>query len=63
MTKIEIQKSDAEKILDSLKEAKCFFETRDKMNAQIHLAKDVRKSEITTTLITAHDRLEKILNE
>jgi len=63
MEKINIEQSDAQKILDALKENTEFHRRRDEMNAQVHLAKEVRQSPITSTTVSAYERLTEIMNE
>ncbi len=63
MEKMEMDKSDALKILDVLKGNEEFHIHRDKMNGALHLAKEIRFSPLTTETINARERLEKILKE
>lgn len=60
---ISIDKSDLLKILDALRENMWFHQYRDKMNAKVHLAQDVRYSPLTSTTISAFERLRDILKE
>lgn len=46
--KIEVEQSDAQKILDALLANSAYHEMRDKANANLHLAKEVRFSPLTT---------------
>ena len=57
-----IDQSDLEKILDAVREAETFHKRRDEMNAQTHLAKEVRYSPLTTTLTAARERGEMVRN-
>ncbi len=54
--------SDLMKIYDALLANVIFNKRRDEMNAQIHLAKDVRYSPITSETIAAKERLDEILD-
>jgi hypothetical protein len=56
-----VSQSDLEKILDALTEARIFLERRDRMNGQVHLAKEIRYSPLTSVVQAAEDRLGIIL--
>lgn len=60
---MNIHRSDAEKILDAITHAAEHHVYRDRMNGSLHLAKEVRFSPLTSELITARERLEKLLTE
>lgn len=60
---MEIDKSDAYKILDSLALNKDYHQARDQKNRAIHQAREVRNSPITTTTENAYERLKKIIEE
>lgn len=58
---MNVSRSDLEKILDTLVAAKRFFEHRDKMNAEVHLAREVRFSPLTTETAAQCDRVRAML--
>jgi hypothetical protein len=58
---MKVDRSDLLKILDVLKANENFQYNRDKMNAAVHLAREVRFSPLTTETIAARERLEKLL--
>lgn len=58
---MNIHRSDAEKILDALTTAAEHHVYRDRMNGCLHLAKEARWSPLTSELIAARERLEKLL--
>ena len=60
---MQIDKSDALKILDVLTVNETFHIHRDRMNSEIHLAKEVRYSPITNETIAAKERLLKLIDE
>jgi hypothetical protein len=62
MTIFGVDSIDLEKILDALQMNTRFHCRRDEMNAEIHLARDIRYSPITSETIAARDRLVRILN-
>ena len=59
--KIEIDSSDLLKIREALQRAYIFFQFRDKMNAEVHLAQNVHFSPITSLVGTEHTRCVNIL--
>lgn len=63
MITIQIDPTDFLKIHDALGQAGIFFRRRDEMNAQIHMAKSIRYSPITSTVEAAYDRCVQILVE
>ena len=60
---MEINESDLLKVLDVLRNNEEFHRNRDKMNASIHLAKEMRFSPITSETISAVERLERLLKK
>ena len=58
---MNIEQSDALKISDALQAASAFLEARDRMNAQVHLAREVRFSPLTSEVVAARDRLGLLL--
>lgn len=60
---INIDRSEAYKILDALRENELFHQRRDEMNSQIHLAKEVRYSPITTITMAAVERFFSLVND
>lgn len=58
--KIEIDRSDLQKIYDALHAATVFFEKRDQMNSQIHLS-ETRYSPITSRLQNEGQRIRNLL--
>lgn len=58
---IKVQQSDLEKVLDAMVSAKKFFLRRDEMNAEVHLAREVRYSPLTTECAAQCDRLRIML--
>src|SRR3990172_4523909 len=58
---VNIEQSDALKISDALQAASAFLEARDRMNAQVHLAREVRFSPLTSEVVAARDRLGLLL--
>lgn len=58
---LRASRSDLEKILDTLVAAKRFFLRRDEMNAEVHLAREVRYSPLTTECAAQCDRLRTML--
>ena len=60
---MNIDESDIFKLMDALLAAVRFFRARDEMNAEVHLAKSVRYSPITTIVEAAYDRLGMIASE
>lgn len=63
MTEIKVQSSDLQKILDVLETAVFHHKFRDHSNASLHLAKETRYSPLTSELINAKDRLNRIMKE
>ena len=61
--KIQIESSDLLKIREALQRSYAFFQFRDKMNAEIHLAQDVHYSPITSLVGTEWQRCVKILEK
>lgn len=59
---MEIERSDLEKVMDALDEARAFFELRDEMNSKIHLGVP-RYSPITSKIQAETDRLKMLLVE
>ena len=60
---MNIHRSDVEKVLDAVMHAAEHHVYRDRMNGSLHLAKEVRFSPLTSELIAARERLEKLLVE
>lgn len=60
---MNIHRSDIEKVLDAITHAAEHHVYRDRMNGSLHLAKEVRFSPLTSELIAARERLEKLLLE
>lgn len=60
---MDIHRSDVEKVLDAISHAAQHHVYRDRMNGSLHLAKEVRFSPLTSELIAARERLEKLLVE
>ena len=60
---MNIHRSDVEKVLDVVMHAAEYHVYRDRMNGSLHLAKEVRFSPLTSELIAARERLEKLLVE
>lgn len=60
---MDIHRSDVEKVLDAIAHAAQHHVYRDRMNGSLHLAKEVRFSPLTSELIAARERLEKLLLE
>ncbi len=58
---IEIEHSDALKLLDALTLAKEFFVHRDEMNARLHAARKVRFAPLTSIVLAERQRLEDII--
>jgi len=58
---MNVDKSDLLKVLDILIANENFHRNRDLMNGNIHLAKEVRFSPITSETISARERIEIIL--
>lgn len=59
--KIEVERSDLEKVQDALVAAHRFFVNRDTMNASVHLAENVRYSPLTSQVEAETERLTEIL--
>lgn len=55
--------SDLEKIQDVLEASKKFFKRRDEMNAEVHLAREVRYSPLTVEVMAACDRVRTLLED
>lgn len=61
---VNIDASDAQKILDVLADNEEYHTKRDEMNAAIHRATDkVRYSPITSETISARERLQALMRE
>jgi len=60
---MEVDSTDLVKIKDVLQRASTFFRRRDEMNAEVHLAREVRYSPLTNEVSAALDRLTDILGE
>lgn len=58
---MDIDQSDVLKVYDVLDRAVEFHRLRDEMNAQLHLAKQVRYSPLTNELINQRNRLHELL--
>ncbi len=56
----DVAASDLEKICDALADACAFLRKRDEMNAHVHMAREVRYSPLTTTVMAATERLQTI---
>ena len=61
--KIQIESSDLLKIRDALRNAYDFFQLRDRMNAQVHLAQNVHFSPLTSIVGAEWNRCVEILEE
>lgn len=59
--KVDVHRSDLEKVLDTLVVAAEHHVFRDQMNGRLHLAKDVRYSPLTSELLAARDRVDALL--
>lgn len=59
--KIEVERSDLEKIYDVLEVAAKHHIARDEMNGHLHLAKNVIQSPLTSELFSSQRRLLTIL--
>jgi septation ring formation regulator EzrA len=57
----EVQESDLLKLRDAITNAEEFHQLRDRMNAQLHLARETRYSPLTSELSAAHDRITAII--
>lgn len=60
---MNIHRSDVEKVLDAVVHAAEHHTYRDRMNGCLHLAKEVRFSPLTSELMSARERLQKLLTE
>jgi hypothetical protein len=60
---MNIHRSDVEKVLDAVTYAAEHHVYRDRMNGCLHLAKEVRFSPLTSELVSARERLERLLQE
>lgn len=58
---MNVDESDLKKILSVLCDNETFHRSRDKMNASLHLAKEVLYSPLTVETINAARRLQHIL--
>jgi hypothetical protein len=58
-----IQTSDLEKILDTLERNRNFLKRRDEMNAEVHLAREVRYSPLTVETMAQCDRVRTMLED
>jgi len=58
---LDVESSDVKKIYDTLKACEAHFRHRDYANASIHLATEVIFSPITTSVIGAVSRLDRML--
>lgn len=58
---IAVDESDMLKIADALNAAAAFFEFRDRMNAQVHLASEVRFSPLASEVMAASERVNLLL--
>lgn len=61
--KVQVELSDLQKIEDALSEAYTHHYHRDRMNATLHLAKEVRFSPLTSMLSSELDRVRAIQRE
>jgi len=61
--RMDVNRSDLEKIWDVLKRNADFHIYRDKMNAELHLAGQARFSPLTSETINAKERIENLLKE
>lgn len=57
----QVNKSDLDKIFDTLRNAEEFHQLRDRMNAQLHLARETRYSPLTSELSASLDWLKAII--
>lgn len=58
---IEVHRSDLDKIMDALGAARRHHESRDEMNAALHLSHQPRWSPLTSELASAYDRVRALL--
>ena len=58
-----IQTSDLEKILDTLERNRNCLKRRDEMNAEVHLAREVRYSPLTVETMAQCDRVRTMLED
>ncbi len=54
--------TDLEKIRDALAASLIFFQHRDEMNAEVHLAREVRYSPLTSRVAAELERLDTIIH-
>ncbi len=60
---LTVKVADLQKVLDVLVAAQRFFKHRDEMNAEVHLAREVRYSPLTTTVAAQCDRVRTVLQD
>jgi hypothetical protein len=60
---MNIENADAYKILDTLRSCEAFFRRRDEMNAEVHLARAIRYSPLTSQVEAQRERLERLLSD
>ena len=60
--KVVVEGSDLLKVRDALQASYWFFKARDEMNAQLHLAREVRYSPITVQVEAELERLQTLLS-
>lgn len=60
---IVIERSDFDKIRDTLKAAAEYFHHHGHMNARLHLAAEVRYSPLASEVMAAYDRMESMRRE
>lgn len=58
---MEVDSTDVTKIVDVLQRASTFFRRRDEMNAEVHMAREVRYSPLTSEVDATLDRVKRIL--
>lgn len=63
MEELAVKVSDLQKVLDALVSTHKFLKLRDEMNAEVHLAREVRYSPLTTTVAAQCDRVRMILSD
>ena len=61
MLKIEVDRSDLEKVLDIVRHARDCHLAQDVMNSHIHLAEHPRNSPLSSELMSAAERLGNML--
>lgn len=62
MARHTVDSSDLLKLRDAIESAEEFHRLRDRMNAQLHLAREARYSPLTNELTAAKERISAILD-